>query len=32
MSYDETMFGTAPPFSFEETEGYEEKDLSLIHI
>ena len=28
MSYDETMFGTAPPFSFEETEGYEEKDLS----
>lgn len=25
MSYDETMFGTAPPFSFEETEGYEEK-------
>lgn len=25
MSYDETMFGTAPPFSFEETEGYRRK-------
>lgn len=28
MSYDEIMFGTAPPCSFEEAEGYEEKDLS----
>ena len=28
MSYDETMFSTAPPFPFREAGEYEEKDLS----